>query len=57
MRGTAEWNHSYTLEMGPERFTLVRAEAFNPEEVLGQAFEEKDGMYRIQFTPGVLEAS
>jgi methionyl-tRNA formyltransferase len=56
MRGTAEWNQVYPLEIGSSAVTLRKAVAFYPEQRLSQPLVEEDGLYRIQFSPGVLEA-
>lgn len=56
MRGTAEWNHPYTLQIGSRTLTLTTADSYHPTRTLPQPIEEKDGRYLIQFTPGVLMA-
>ncbi len=56
MRGTAEWNHSYTLYIGSKILKLRNAESFDPTQKISQPFEEKDGRYLIQFSPGTLLA-
>ncbi len=56
MRGTAEWGHPYALAIEDERFWLVEAVAYMPDEILGSAFLRRpEGIY-IQFAPGVLHA-
>jgi methionyl-tRNA formyltransferase len=56
MRGTAEWNHPYTLQLGSQTLVLTTAESFNPTQTLPQPVEEKDGRQLIQFNPGTLLA-
>jgi methionyl-tRNA formyltransferase len=56
MRGTAEWNHLYTLTVGSETLTLTTAESFDPSRKLAQPFQLVEGLYQIQFSPGTLLA-
>ncbi len=56
MRGTAEWNQPYKLEIGARTLTLKVAVSFEPGQRLAQPVEEKDGRYLIQCTPGILIA-
>lgn len=56
MRGTAEWNHPYTLHIGSQTLTLTTADSYHLTLILPQPIEEKDGRYLIQYTPGVLMA-
>jgi methionyl-tRNA formyltransferase len=56
MRGTAEWNTAYTLKIGERLLRLRTAEAFDPNQRLDQPVDEVDGLFRIQFAPGVLTA-
>lgn len=56
MRGTAEWNQPYTLQIGSQTLVLTTAESFDPNQMLPQPFQEKDGRYLIQFAPGTLLA-
>ena len=56
MRGTAEWNYPYTLQIGSQTLVLTTAESFDPNQTLPQPFVEEDGRYLIQFSPGTLLA-
>lgn len=56
MRGTAEWNHPYTLQVDSRTLVLKTAESFYSTQTLPQPIQEKDGRYLIQFSPGTLLA-
>jgi methionyl-tRNA formyltransferase len=56
MRGTALWNHPYTLRLGSRILTLRTAESYDSTQTLPQPVIEKDGRYLFQFSPGVLTA-
>ncbi|MFZ0544739.1 MAG: formyltransferase family protein, partial [Candidatus Promineifilaceae bacterium] len=49
MRGTAEWNHPYTLQTGSRMLTLTTAEAFDPMKTLPRSVVAEDGRYFVQF--------
>lgn len=56
MRGTAEWNHPYTLHIGSKKLKLSTADSYHATQKIARPYEEKDGRYLIQFSPGTLLA-
>src|SRR5262249_11963542 len=56
MRGTAEWNQPYPIDVAGEQFLLATALNYSPRATLEQPFWLEDGTVHIQFTPGVLHA-
>jgi hypothetical protein len=56
MRGTAEWRHPYKIQISSQELTVTVADSFIPDQTLSQPVEEKDGRYRLQFSPGTLIA-
>jgi methionyl-tRNA formyltransferase len=56
MRGTAEWNHPYTLHTGSKILKLRTADSYHPTQKISQPHEERDGRYLIQFSSGTLLA-
>jgi methionyl-tRNA formyltransferase len=56
MRGTAEWNYPYTIDIESEYLTLRTAESFDPTQILPEPIVEVGGKYLIQFSPGTLLA-
>jgi methionyl-tRNA formyltransferase len=57
MKGTAEWQQPYTIDIGGERFSLKQATRYTPESTLPSPYTRAGSEIRIQFTPGVLQAT
>jgi methionyl-tRNA formyltransferase len=57
MRGTAAWGEAYTLAAGGRTLRLGQALAYTPEGELGAPYAIAGATVRIQFTPGILEAT
>jgi len=56
MRGTAEWNHLYKIQIDSQELVLTSADAFDPDQILSRPVEEKGGRHLIQFKTGTLAA-
>jgi methionyl-tRNA formyltransferase len=56
MRGTAEWQRPYPIDVAGQRFTLKQALFYSSHEVLEQPYQLWRDQIDIQFTPGVLRA-
>lgn len=56
MRGTAEWDQPYIVDAGEQQLVLATAIAYNPDELLPEAFVRVGDEVLIQFASGVLQA-
>lgn len=56
MRGTDDWARPYTVSDGQQRLALRHALAYEAGAAQSSAIQRGDGVWRIQFNPGVLEA-
>lgn len=56
MRGTAEWQQPYSVDVAGEELLLRTAVAYTPHQTLDQPLVYSDGELLIQFQPGVLRA-
>jgi methionyl-tRNA formyltransferase len=56
MRGTAEWGQPYIVRAGDQQIALATAIAYDPHEVLNEAFVRVGDQLWIQFAAGVLRA-
>ncbi len=56
MRGTAEWNRPYPVELAGDRLILKSAASFSASGRLGSPVVRMGDMALIQFSPGVLQA-
>jgi methionyl-tRNA formyltransferase len=56
MRGTAEWGQPYIVRAGEQRIALATAIAYDPDEVLNEAFVRLGDEVWIQFAAGALRA-
>ncbi|MEO7908877.1 MAG: formyltransferase family protein [Roseiflexaceae bacterium] len=56
MRGTAEWGQPYIVQRGGEELALATAIAYEPHELLPEAFVRVGGEVLIQFADGILRA-
>ncbi|MCI0393342.1 MAG: hypothetical protein L0332_20485 [Chloroflexi bacterium] len=57
MRGTVEWGQPYRVTVAGEEIALASAVAFDPATTLPAPAVPLDDTIRLQFTPGVLEAT
>lgn len=57
MRGTAEWGIPYAVDIAGERFLLITALGYKPDEQSDAPYTRSKDQIRIQCTPGVLWAS
>ncbi len=55
MRGTAEWNQPYRIEVAGELLWLASALTYTREN-LSQPYVRDNAGIQIQFSPGVLQA-
>ena len=56
MRGTREWGQPYIVQAGEAELMLATAIAYNPDELLSEAFVRVGDEVLIQFAAGVLRA-
>jgi methionyl-tRNA formyltransferase len=56
MRGTAEWGQPYIVRAGDQQIALATAIAYDPHELLKEAFVRLGDEIWIQFAAGVLRA-
>jgi methionyl-tRNA formyltransferase len=56
MRGTAEWGQPYIIQAGGEELVLATALAYDPDDMLHEAFVRVGDEVLIQFMAGVLRA-
>ena len=57
MRGTRGLGQPYPIEIAGERFSLEAALLFSGSDVIGKPYERLGSDIRIQFSPGVVEAT
>lgn len=56
MRGTAEWQRPYPLQINGQWVHLKTAVAFQEDGLLGRPFQANGREVKIQFNPGILQA-